>query len=68
MFDSDFTYPELDTADVRVFPLAKRKSMTRLEQVLIPPSRSPVPAPEALEPKLESCVAAVRRLARRMRP
>lgn len=61
MFDSDFTYPELDTADVRVFPLAKRKSMTRLEQVLIPPSRSPVPAPEALEPKLESCVAAVRK-------
>ena len=61
MFDSDFIYPELDTADVRVFPLAKRKSMTRLERVLIPPSRTPEPAPAALEPQPECCVAASRK-------
>ena len=31
MFES--LYPELDTANVRVFPLAKRKSMARLEDI-----------------------------------
>ena len=59
MFDSN--YSELDTLNVRVFPLAKRESMTRLEDVLIPPSRSPEPAPAAIEPALESCVEAIRK-------
>lgn len=59
MFES--LYPELDTANVRVFPLAKRKSMTRLEDILIPPSRSPQPCPANVEPLLKSCVEDVKR-------
>ncbi len=40
---SNFPVPALDLGRLRVRPLAERRSLTRVEDILVPPSRNPVP-------------------------
>ena len=56
---SDFPAP-LDLSKVKVFPLAQRKSLSALEQILVNPASPTPPCPAPMQPKLNECVASIR--------
>src|SRR5437868_9269140 len=46
----------LDLSKVKVFPLASRKSMARVEEIMVDPDSAPVPLPDAtLRERIERC-------------
>jgi hypothetical protein len=47
----------LDLTKLRTFPLAERKSLLRLEEVLLSPAASPPPCPEELRSTICCCAA-----------
>ena len=51
--------PVLNTRHVKVLPLALRKSLARLEDIIIPASGTPKPLPAEMEDKLQSCVESI---------
>jgi len=50
----------IDLARLRVFPLAQRRHLSRLEDVLIEPDADPRPVTETVASQVRSCVAAIR--------
>lgn len=50
----------LDLKRLNVFPLAERKSLTRLEDIIIPPDSDPAPVSEALGESIRQCARAIR--------
>src|SRR2546425_13130046 len=60
------SFPEpLDLKRLKVFPLAQRKSLSRIEDILVKPDSPPSPCSEAIGSKIRNCanhiVAARRR-------
>lgn len=47
--------PPLDLAKLRMFPLEQRRSLTRVEDILIDPDSPPRPCPAALADSLQEC-------------
>ena len=52
--------PALDLSQIRVLPLSQRRSLSRVEEILVDPDTVPLPGPE-------SVLAAIRECARRIR-
>lgn len=50
----------LDLSQLRVFPLAERRSLTRADEILIAPDRTPAPLAENLATLIRDCAANVR--------
>lgn len=50
----------LDLSKLRVYPLAERESLTRAEEILIPPESAPRPLTDLTGSIMERCVQAVR--------
>jgi hypothetical protein len=50
----------LDLAQLRVFPLATRESLTRADEILISPDAPPPPLLPTLRPELDRCAEAIR--------
>lgn len=46
---------------VQVLPLAQRRHLARLEEILVEPSEPPPPCPEAARPQAEACARAIAR-------
>ncbi len=55
----------LDLARLRVYPLAERASLSRLELILVDPDTAPPPCPEALRQSVGACAAAIAEARRR---
>ncbi len=51
---ADFPEP-LDLKRLKVFPLAERVSLSRIEEILIKPESPPTPCPEPLQKRIEEC-------------
>lgn len=51
----------LDLAQIRVLPLAERRSLTRVEDILVPPDKSPAACPEPVRETIRACAARIRR-------
>src|SRR5580765_6049386 len=45
----------LDLKRLKVLPLSERKSMSRLEDILVNPDLPPPPCPEAIRLRIEEC-------------
>lgn len=56
---SDFPQP-LDLSQVKVYPLAQRRSLSTLEKILVNPAAPAPPCPPALHPSLAACAAKIR--------
>lgn len=56
---SDLPAP-LDLSKLKVYPLAQRESMSRVEDVLIDPDTPPPPCPDALARQLDRCAKDLR--------
>jgi len=50
----------LDLSKLKVFPLAERKSLTRAEDILIPPDSTPKPLPEELVSEIRGTAQKIR--------
>jgi hypothetical protein len=50
----------LDLSKLRVYPLADRRSLTRVEDILIDPEADPAPLSAALDSHIEACTHAIR--------
>ncbi len=50
----------LDLNKLKVFPLAKRKSLTRAEEILVDPDSSPKPLPESVAAQVGECARRIR--------
>lgn len=50
----------LDPRKLKVYPLAERQSLTRVEDILIAPDAPPAPAPAPLAAQIRECAAKVR--------
>lgn len=50
----------LDLKRLKVFPLADRKSLTMLEDIIIPPDSVPAPVSDALGESIHQCARAIR--------
>ena len=55
----------LDLARLKVFPLASRKSMAAIEDILVPPESAPPPCSAANERLIEQCAQHLRRARQR---
>jgi len=54
-------YPEpLDLRQVKVHPLAERKSLSSLAKILVDPTSPPTPCPANLQARLKECVTRIR--------
>ncbi len=51
---ADFPEP-LDLKRLRVFPLAERESLSRIDEILVKPDSPPAPCPEPLQTRIEEC-------------
>ncbi|HEY2783784.1 MAG TPA: hypothetical protein VGJ05_02315 [Fimbriiglobus sp.] len=51
----------LDFSRLKVFPLAERKSLTRVEDILIDPNAAPPAVSEKVAESIRGCVSAIRR-------
>jgi hypothetical protein len=58
---SNFPVPALDLGRLRVRPLAERRSLTRVEDILVPPSREPAALPPAVAVLVDDAAAAIRK-------
>src|SRR5438093_12004999 len=45
----------LDLKGLKVFPLAQRQSMSRIEDIVVDPDRPPCACPEFIESSIEQC-------------
>ncbi len=55
-------FPESIPLDrLRVYPLADRKSLTAVDQILVPPDRAPAPVSERQQSIVDSCAEAILR-------
>ena len=52
--------PPLDLTRLKVLPLAERKSLTTIEEVLVEPADDPPPLPERLAAQVAECAARIR--------
>lgn len=52
--------PPLDLSRLRVFPLAERRSLTRVESILVDPDASPPAVAPAAAGRLDQCAAEIR--------
>ena len=50
--------PPLDLARLKVLPLEQRRSLTRVEDILVPPDQPPVALSPALTARLQDCWSA----------
>jgi hypothetical protein len=50
----------LDLARLKVFPLAKRRSLTRVDEILVDPDSPPPPCPEHIASVVEECAQKIR--------
>jgi hypothetical protein len=50
----------LDLSQLKVFPLAERRSLTRADEILVDPDSSPGPCPERVEALIANCAQNVR--------
>ena len=57
--------PPLDLSRLRVYPLAARQSMTRVEEILVDPDGTPGPAPPAVAEQALAAAGAIRAARRR---
>ena len=55
----------LDLKQLKVFPLASRKSMAAIEDILVPPESAPPPCSAANERLIEQCAQHLRRARQR---
>jgi len=54
-------YPKpLDLSQVKVYPLAERRSLSTLEKILVDPAKPAPPCPGELQPTLAACVQKIR--------
>ena len=56
---SDYPKP-LDLSQVKVYPLAQRRSLSTLEKILVDPTKPAPPCSAALQPALAACVKKIR--------
>jgi hypothetical protein len=55
------SYPEpIDLKKLKVFPLAERNSLSRIDQLLVDPKAQPQAWPDELSPALEECIQRIR--------
>ncbi len=52
--------PPLDLSKLKVLPLASRHSLTKAEEILIDPARTPTPCPDHLTTVLDDCAQKIR--------
>ncbi|MCW5560104.1 MAG: hypothetical protein KIT22_19985, partial [Verrucomicrobiae bacterium] len=52
--------PPLDLRRLRVRPLEERRSLTRVEDILVPPDRAPAPVPESTAESIRAAVDHIR--------
>src|SRR4051812_41682240 len=45
----------LDLKRLKVFPLAERKSLSWIEEILVAPDAAPLPCPEVVQRSIEEC-------------
>ena len=50
----------LDLGKLKVYPLAQRKSLTRVDDILVPPEREPSPCGEAVLRTIDECASKIR--------
>lgn len=50
-------FQPLDLSKVKVYPLGERRSLSRVEEVLVEPSNDPAPCPAGVEPHVDRCAA-----------
>src|SRR5262245_29033476 len=50
----------LDLKQLKVYPLAQRHSMSRIEDILVNPESAPAPCPEAIQTRIAECASAIR--------
>src|SRR5438046_1690015 len=54
-------YPDpLDLKKLKVYPLADRLSMSRVEEILVEPSNDPAPCPESVAKAVQACARNIR--------
>jgi hypothetical protein len=53
--------PKQDWSKLRVFPLAERRSLTRVDDILIDPSSAPPPCSDEATAHIEECVRRIRK-------
>ncbi len=51
----------LDSGRLKVLPLEQRRSLTRVDDILVPPEATPAPVSDAVAASVRDCAAAVRR-------
>jgi hypothetical protein len=51
----------LDLSQIRVLPLAERRSLTRVEDILVPPDRAPASCPDQVRETVRECARRIRR-------
>src|SRR5258708_9796624 len=49
----------LDLTQLKVFPLAERRSLTRVEEILVEPDSNPLEAPAAVRAAVRQCARSV---------
>lgn len=52
--------PPLDLKQLKVYPLAQRQSMSRIEEILVNPDSRPGPCPKLIETRIAECASAIR--------
>ena len=50
----------LDLGRLRVYPLAERRSLSRIEEILVEPAHAPGPCPAEVESQINECADAIR--------
>lgn len=61
----DWSRPPLDLSRLRVFPLATRKSLTKVDEIVIDPDSTPKPVSESLSQQIDNTAGAVAEAVRR---
>src|SRR3954463_3650289 len=52
--------PAIDLRKLKVYPLAERKSMSRIDEILIDPESPPPPCPEAMQLQIAGCAREIK--------
>src|SRR5262245_23656898 len=61
----DWSRPPLDLSGLRVFPLATRDSLTKVEEIVVDPDSTPKPVSEFLSKQIDHSALAVAEAVRR---
>jgi hypothetical protein len=54
------SYPSIDLRKLKVYPLAERKSMSRIDEIVVDPGSRPGPCSDAIQRQIERCVAQIK--------